>query len=495
MRSYDMAEDSRLSAKWNTFTRTADGTIRYALAALRNRARELEENDPYIARYFQLLETNVVGDTGISLVPEPPTIRNATVIDKFAAGRISRGFSEWCKLGTPTVCGRYSFTDLQKRILRSVPTDGELFLNLIYGAAAGNRFDFAIEVLEADLLDENYSTELQNGNVIRMGVELDPNRRPVAYHFLTSAPGDYMYPSSSSRARTRRRIPAESVIHCAARSRMRPGQTRAITWFAPVGPQLYQLHAYRKAEAVAARVGSEKMGFYTAPSGEGFEGDHDDVDPDEFIQQSEAGAFEILPEGWKVEPWNPDHPSTAFEPFNKAMTRTASAGLGVSYNDLASDLEGVSYSSMRSGSLNDRAHYRTLQSFLVESCGLADRIYPEWLRQSLLSGAVKLNPADFDRLSRHRWQRRGWPWVDPMKEGQGNKLATESGTKLVSDVVAETSGRTIDEHIEALTIERQKFAAAGLVHPTEAPSAPSQSQKPAEPAEPDDDAGQEDTKE
>ena len=491
-RAFDMAEDDRLASRWKTTTTTADGTVRYSLAPLRARARELEENDPYIGRFFQLLESNVVGDSGILPIAEPPSKRNGKQIDAFAAGRIAAAFREWSKRGNVTVCGRYSFEDLEKRVLRSTAVDGEVFLIMVEGPQAGNGFDFAFEVIESDLLDESYSTELSNGNVVRMGVELNRFRRPIAYHFLTEAPGDYLYSSNSRRSVERRRIAAERVIHSALWARMRPGQTRAVTWLANVGPALYQLHAYRKAEAVAARIGSEKMGFYI-PDGEtgDWNGDHSDVKSDEFIQESEAGVWEIVPPGYKVETFDPDHPSTAFEGFNKAMMRSISAGLGTGYNAIASDLESVSFSSMRAGALEDRSFYRNLQKFIIETIG--DAFYPRWLKGCLMSGAIKLDPADFERLSAVRWQTRGWQWVDPAKEGAGNQISTGLGAKLVGDIIAETSGRTLDEHLAALVAEREKFSAAGIRHPMDEPppSSPPSSDEPdaAEPnaEEPDDD--------
>lgn len=468
-----MAEDDRLASMWKSPTSTADGQVRYSLAKLRGRARELADNDPYISKYYQMLDDNVVGEKGIVPIPEPPSKRKSAEIDTFAAARITAGWKEFSKKGNFTVCGMYSAADLQKRIIRSVSTDGELFLIETSGPAAGNRFGYALEVMEADLLDETYNAELENGNTIRMGVEVNRYRRPVAYHFLVHPPGDYLYPAArSSRSEERRRVPADRVIHCAREVKMRPGQTRAVTWFTNVGPSLYQLHGYRKAEGVAARAGAEKMGFYKSLGEEEWDGDYEDVDESRFIQESEAGAFEILPKGWDLVPWDPDHPSTAFDPFNKAMTRTAASGLNVGYNPLASDAEGTSYGTLRQFALDDRGFFRSLQTWITEGCGFEDRIFPHWLQNAMIHDAVKLSPLDFDRLAIHRWQGRGWQWIDPQKESNGNETALKNTTRLVADTLAETSGRTLDEHLAGLKREREKYEAAGFKHPSERDPAP-----------------------
>ena len=480
-RNYEMAEDDRLSSRWSTTTRTADGELRYSLSPLRSRARELAENDPYVSRLFQMLDENVVGEEGIRPIPEPMSTRNRRQVDKYAERQILEGFSEWSRQGVTTVCGTYSLAALQKRIIRSVGTDGELFLVEVIGEDAGNRFGYALEVIEADLVDETHNEDLANGNAVRMGVEVNEHRRPVAYWFLTSPKGDYRSALNPSNVQ-RRRVPADRVIYCARRELMRPGQTRAVSWLTTAGPQLYQLHGYRKAEAVAARTGSEKMGFYKMPAGDDYDGG--EVDASAFIQESEAGTLEVLPEGVDFVTHDPDHPSTAFADFNKAVLRGIAAGLGVGYNDLARDLEGVSYGSLRQSSLDDRAHYRALRTWIVESCGFRDRIYPHWLESAALGNAIKLDPAKLGNYRAHRWQARGWRWIDPDKESKGDERALGNGTRLVEDVVAETTGRTLDEHLERLAIERQKFDALGLSHPIEPdPVAPEPEPEPPEEAE------------
>ena len=503
-RSYEMAEDDRLASAWNTSTVSPDGTVRFALAKLRARARDLAENDAYITKFFQMTDDNVVGEAGIVPIPEPKSKRSAKQLDRRAAERISKAWKRFSKRGVITVCGKFSASALQKRQIRSTATDGEIFLIEVYGEAAGNEFGYALEVVEADLLDETYSDTLPNGNVVRMGIEVDRLRRPVAYHFLTQPPGDFMYAHRMTRSVERRRIEADRVIHCADFKAMRPGQTRAVTWFAPVGPALYQLHGYRKAEAVAARHGAEKMGFFKSVG----EGDYEGEVADErnFVEYSEAGTFGVLPEGYDLATWDPDHPSTAFESFNKAMTRTAASGLRVNYNPLASDAEGTSYGTLRQFSLDDRSFYRSLQTWLIEECGWRDRIFANWLRSALLNDAIREMPGDehgavrefaevepedredalllddhirrnrqespleYERLAEHRWQARGWQWIDPQKESQGNDLALRNTSRLMEDVIAETSGRTVDEHLDKLEVEREKFHERGFKHPSEMPA-------------------------
>jgi capsid protein len=67
----------------------------------------------------------------------------------------------------------------------------------------------------------------------------------------------------------------------------------------------------------------------------------------------------------ELKEWSPNYPTGEFLPFHKAMLRSMAAGMGVLYNNLASDLEGVNFSSIRQGTLDEREHWKELQQWLV----------------------------------------------------------------------------------------------------------------------------------
>ena len=94
-------------------------------------------------------------------------------------------------LGKSAFCSvnqRQSWLDIQRVVLRSVARDGSVLIRKVRGF--DNEFRFALQVLEADLLDIDYNAQLKNGNKVRMGIELDKWERPVAYHILNGHKGD-----------------------------------------------------------------------------------------------------------------------------------------------------------------------------------------------------------------------------------------------------------------------------------------------------------------
>lgn len=144
------------------------------------------------------------------------------------------------------------------------------------------------------------------------------------------------------------------------------------------------------------------------------------------ISEAEPGHFEQLPDGVAFTPFDPQYPSNEFQPFMKTVLRGIASGLNVSYNGLASDLEGVNFSSIRSGVIDERDQWRSNQRWLIDS--VMQRVFSKWLDTELLFGGLGgYDVRDFDRLNAVTWQPRGWAWVDPQK------ISTPQSSQLITD--------------------------------------------------------------
>ena len=136
---------------------------------------------------------------------------------------------------------------------------------------------------------------------------------------------------------------------------------------------------------------------HTDPSG------YETPNPDaKYRIEAQPGVIETLPPGLDFQPWSPDHPAGAFQNFVKAMLRFVASSLGVSYNALASDLEGVNYSSMRSGLLIERDQWRMCQSFMKEQ--MLQPIFESWISLALLAGELTLDSRDPSRFICGKWE-------------------------------------------------------------------------------------------
>ncbi|RJP64388.1 MAG: phage portal protein, partial [Ignavibacteriales bacterium] len=123
-------------------------------------------------------------------------------------------------------------------------------------------------------------------------------------------------------------------------------------------------------------------------------------------------------------------------PFLKSMLRKIATGLGLSYNSFANDLEGVNFSSMRSGLLNERDNWMCEQTLF--RLLFLEPVFDAFLRNALLAKAINKPYAKLNEYRKHKWQGRRWPWVDPRADVQANSEAIKFKIKNPFTATAET---------------------------------------------------------
>lgn len=425
-RGFAAAKSDRLFQGWTVSNKSADAELFAALRILRARSRDLALNDDYVGRFLAMVKANVVGPRGIGL--QNRAREDNGTLDKVANQLIESGWKDWGEPGTCTIDGRLSWVDACALFIETVARDGECFVRMLRGPQYG-RFGFALQFLDADLVDETYNEALKNGRTIRLSIEYNELDRPLAYHFLRKHPNAVFTTIDLNR---RERIPAAEVIHGYLSRRVEQG--RGYPWTAQSLRRLKMLAGYEQAELVAARVGASKMGFFLEPAAEEYVGDdtEDEFNP---ITEADPGTFDRLPAGTDFKSWTPEHPVAAYEAFTLAILRGAASGLGVSYVGLSNDLRGVSYSSIRQGALDERDHWRMLQTWIVEH--LVGPVFRNWLEMALTTQAVRLPIGKLAKFHAPIWRPRGWTWIDPLKEVKANTEAIQNNLKSLAAALAE----------------------------------------------------------
>lgn len=450
------SNSGRLFGDWSTAAQHPDLETRFTLRDLRARARDLVRNNPYAAGIVDSFTDNVIGWEGIRLHPE---VRNrAGDVAEDTNARILKAWTAW-GMDHASTDGVDSWLDLQRLIVRSWVVDGEVFIREHKGF--DNPHAYALQLIDADLLDENYNAPPDsNGIEIRMGIEMDATGRRLAYHFWRRHPQDL--PRGS---RDRVRVPADEVIHFF--TRLRVGQNRGYTLFAPVLSTLKMIDGYSEAELVAARLAAAKMGFIENITPEAIEayaarlkalnnGQTGDTNPLEVA----PGLIEELLPGQKFTAFDPNHPNAAFEVFLKVMLRGVSRGFGVSYLTTTGDLEGANYSSMRAGLLPERDHWRVLQ--VATYTRAHRRIYDSWRGTAMLAGSLRIGSLISANFAAHSWRPRGWKWVDPYKDLQAAELAIRLGVNSRTRVAAD-QGLDFRKIVDELRVE-EDYADEKQVH-------------------------------
>jgi len=438
-RSFHAASGGNLYGSWIIAQTTADVNIKRDLKTIRNRSRDLMQNDDYAKRFKRMVKSNVVGNKGIKLQNRAKDINGN--LDKNANNQIEEAWKKWCKKGNCDVTGKFSFVDIQKMAIGAMAEDGEVLIRKVKGYK--NPFGFALQLIEADHLDETYNDPEKN---IIMGIEFDDWGKPVYYHLYKKHPGNMELAKANLK---REKIPADEIIHLFLPIRI--SATRGVPWAHTAMTRMKMVNGYEEAELTASRIAAAKGGFYTSTDGgEEYEGDTVD-EAGNLVNELEPGQIETLPPGIDFKAYDPQHPTTAFKDFMKVILRGIASGLDVSYNTLANDLEGVNYSSLRSGVLEEREVWKELQAWISEH--LLDDVYSDWLDIALAIGTIKLPYTKLEKFNNPEWLPRSFPWVDPMKDVQADILSHKEGVKTHAEMASD-KGKDIEEIYQQLAKEK-----------------------------------------
>ena len=456
-RSYVAASSKARFADFSKSILSPDAELVPALNTLRARSRDMVRNNSYARRWLQLMQDNIVGAAGFAF--QTRAKQPDGNMDKFGNAAIEEAWRTW-STAKVTADGMMVCREACNLAVRAWCRDGEAFVQKVYGSQFID--GFALHFVEADYIDETLNRRAANGNDIRMGVEVDKYGGVVAYHVLTQHPGDNTW--NSVQGRKYNRVLAKDMIHVFVKSR--PGQTRGEPPMSAVMTDSKLLAGYREAEITHRRLAASKMGFFTSEEKNtdlGVLADGNDGADSGYSMDVEPGRMSALPVGMRFEQFDASSHSTDYADFEKQILRSMAAGLGVSYNALAMDLEGVSYSSIRQGALEERDFYRGMQTFFIEQ--FLQPVFKTWLRYALDFGDIPLPAAKFDKFyNASKFSGRGWSWVDPQKEINAFKIAREENMISLTQIAAQ-QGRDVEETLNEIEAEKAMIEAKGLDAP------------------------------
>jgi lambda family phage portal protein len=458
-RMYAGAMSDRLTSNWAALNTSADSEIVTSIRPLRARARQLVRDNEYAKNAVRIIENNVIGG-GIGMQAQVSTA-SGKLIDSINA-RIEESWEEWCDKSICHVSGLLGFQDMERTIIGMLATDGEVLIRKVREPFGDSNTPFALEIIESDRLVDQWSTAFApNGNMIRMGVEMDKWMRPVAYWLYPNHPGDMQFASVFVASRFIR-VPAEEIIHLYIIDRW--PQTRGVSWFHTSISGLSDIGGYEEAEIVKARATASVVGFIRAPEPLA----PDAVQAGQRVRNFEPGTIEQLLPGEEFQGFNPSSPNPAMDPFLRYMLRRTAAGIGLSYESLSRDYSQSNYSSSRLALLDDRDLWRVLQGFVVRN--FRQPIHRAWMQAAVMGGDLSI--PDFytnkTKYQKVRFKPRGWSWIDPSKEVLAYKMAVRCGFMTVGDVIARTAdGADLEDIMKARKQELEMMEELEMVLDTD----------------------------
>jgi lambda family phage portal protein len=366
----------------------------------------------------------------------------------------------WARFAKSVTTDGRTLREALQLFLETTARDGEVFVIIRRGEEFG-KYMMSLQFYEAEYVDYNHNGLTNNGNEVKNGIEYDQYGRPTAYYFWKYHPAT----NNVAYRNERIRVDAKDVIHGYDRERVNQG--RGFPWLAAGLIQLAHLKEYEKSELVASRIASAKMGFYTRPKGENEIGDEEDpVDKNAMLQEVEPGVFDVLPEGYSLQTFDPQNPTGNFGMFVKVILRGIAASVGVAYHTLANDLESTSYSSLRQGSIDERETFKHQQQWLIEH--FLTKVFEEWLKILIAFrvDGMRLPLDSYDKFNAPLWRPRTWQWIDPAKETAAIKMQLNENIRSRTDVARQMGVDYVDVLAEIAEEQRLAKEMGVVIEPT-----------------------------
>ena len=441
VRRFQAARIDRLTADWMATESSLNHELRADLNRLRSRGRDLVQNNDYAVKFVGMVKDNIIGPGGVRLqvrIEDSPGKQ-----DRLANAAIETGWKDWSS--ACDITGQQSLRDLCMTLVGGLPSDGEFLVRMVIGAESGNKYGLALQIIDVDRIDTTCNLgATASTNAIIMGVEVDAYRRPVALHLFAAHPND-----GATSSRQRIRLPTTEILH---RFKIeRAEQVRGIPWMAAGMLSLHHLGNFKLSALLAAEHGANHYGFFTTPDGQSPIGALDETGQP--ITTSQPGTYDTLPTGVGFVPHESKYPNEVFGPFVKTTLQRIASGWRVAYHSLANDLEGVSYSSIRSGALEERDRWAVDQEWFISV--FMEPIYKMWLQTALIMGAITmpngsaLPAAKLAKFGKHEWQARRWEWVDPKGDMEAKILAVKAGLMAPQDL-ANAMGYDFDDTLTSI---------------------------------------------
>ncbi len=408
--------------------------ISVSASSIRRRARQAMANDPHLHAGMRAWVVNLVGD---GVTPTPTDTARLAI------------WRAWEPVAD--LAGVHSFTALLMQGVAELVVSGECLFRFVF-APAGLR----LQAVPSELLSDE-TRDIAGGACIVNGVEMDAQGRRVAYH---------IFPHTGAFAPVR--VDAAEIIHVF--KPLLPGQTRGVSWFAPVLLRARELDQLCDALLVGAKVGAMFAGVVTDMNSSGPNPFTTDGTQSGAVLESglEPGTLKILPSGFDVKFGVPTQAQQTAE-FVRHQLRSIAAGLGLPAHLISADLSEANYGSLRGGMIAfkqsvEAVQYGTLVPMILN---------PVWSRVMAMA-ALRGGTEDDD--SAPEWLFPPMPWIDPEKDAAAEAAMIAAGLKSRRQAVAER-GYSIEALDAEIAADRQRETALGLTFGAQ-PKAPTKEPNP-----------------
>ncbi len=456
--AYEAAEKTHLRQHAREFG-SGNHIVSMTGTALRNQARHLDRNHDIVSGGLSTLVQNIVGPTGINIVPAPRDADGNVV--EAVVDQIAPLLQAWAK--RPEVTWMHDWPSVQRLQARTWLRDGEAFAQELRGFVPflehGSAVPFSLELLEPDLVPLDLDDAARR---IQQGVERNAWGRPVAFHVYKGHPGDagVFLPET-------KRVSADLIRH--VRTIDRIGQVRGVSILASTFTRLEDLKDYEESERIAAKIAASMAAVIIKGDPTLYNPDAVGADGSRRMRFQPGMIFDDLRPGESVETIDSQRPNPNLESYRNGQLRAIAAPMRISFSSLAKNYNGT-YSAQRQELVEQYGAYGVLAYEFVSQ--MVRPVYERFVAMAVISGELIL-PRGMTLAGAlgADYLPPAMPWIDPLKEINAITAQVRAGVRSLSSVIAERGGRMYDT-LEQLSLDQRWAAERGLRLDVFAPAEP-----------------------
>ncbi|PMJ90287.1 phage portal protein [Vibrio sp. 10N.261.55.A7] len=394
--------DPKTKQKRN-FSKTSSNELNKGAKAIYQRAREGDENNPFITAILDELCANIVGPNGIMVEPQPLDHKGEVHIE------FAQAIAKWWELHSlkQNIDNETSRSETEWLACRTWLRDGEVFGRMYMGKHPDliypSTTPFAIQPFEPQFVPRHITEP--EGSVME-GIKRNWLGQAISYLIQKDAQGFEF-------------AEVDSSFICHLKFTRRLHQNRGVSILHSTLDLISRLESYDNSEMVSAEIASRFAYFIKRdPTSQ-----NDEIGRSDDIFLGMGNSFELAP-GEDAGIVESSRKESMSAPFRNGQQKLVSSAVGVNNSSVTRNYDGA-YSSNRQELVDSFARYRVLQRKFVLSWTRPQ--YRNALSMAILNGELKV-PAGVDASSIQNaiYQAPVMPWIDPKKEMEG----IEKGTQL-----------------------------------------------------------------
>lgn len=408
---------------------------------LQELALDLYRNDGVIG---QITDRAVINTIGSGFTPDPDT--GDSELDKDLKARWAE---ESIDPDTCDIAGELTFYEQEVMVCRDMLVTGDTF-----GVFTE---DGTVQLVESHRCRSPHRTQK---NIVH-GIERARDTNARLRFWFTREPRDPLAPASKITMKDLRSVEARDadgeaqVLH--VYNPKRSSQTRGVTAYAPIILPAGMFDDLNFANLLKAQLNSHWLVvrertaafFEQNPNVPSFGTANDTFTGTRRVADTAPGMEIGGAAGETIKPWNPNNPPAEFFPHARLILTIIGINLGMPLVMVLMDASETNFSGFRGAVDQARLGFRHNQRILV-----AKWHRPYWRMKvnfwadgdpTLTAFREQLG----ERFFRHKWNRPGWPYIEPTKDAQSDllraahmqtslrRLASERGNEW-PEIVAET---------------------------------------------------------